>query len=901
MNDAANGGNSNGPILQRETFSYSRNREYFERAELQTMTGQSADEFPAVVVKELLDNALDAAEMAGVVPIIKFNVWRRRHDVIIVIKDNGAGIPVEAVAGILDLNARHSDKAAYRSPTRGQQGNATKTIVGIPYALGSRQPLVIEAQGKKHVIRPHIDPGGNVRVDHDTRDVDDQGGTRVALSLPALACDDFDPKHWARAFALFNPHAFIHFADRPTSSLLANGDPDEMPKMYKRSYRATVEYPGKDWSKFEPRDLIPVQWYDLDSFTRLIFAHVGKARQGGRDWTLREFIVQFPKFRRVGVVKAITDQFPQIDRLSDFDKHRDQVSRLLELMQKESRAPKPETLGLIGPEHFTRRFQTWFGLKRFWYKKTAGIVGNVPFVFEVAIAHTLRDGGFFHGVNFSPTFEDPFGGGDNQLWGGKVHAYSALGFLGRAHVLKTGEPDEVPFPTAAAIHLITPVTQPLDKGKSKLVIPRAVLDDVALTLWKASKELYQEGERRKRDALAQERRDRQQEILAKEDAKDEEFTKIMDEVIPRALADATGDYTYRVSVHFVFYSARRISQEYTDVILKKDYFEQKLFPPWQAKHPEIDKWVYRPPRGILYEPHSRKVLHLGTRDVEEYTFPHHLYNKILFVEKDGIWDILEKARIAEKFDLAIVSGAGFATEALRVIFRKADKDWKCKLFSFTDADINGKNIARILGAPTPRMPGHRAEVEHLGLTLEEGLRLGLQVEEFNRTKALPKTVDFTPLELEYFTGRYVGPNAKNKKQWICRRIELNAFTAPQLIAYIEEKLAVATGKVIPPKKALPNLVDPIYKAKLTEIFRDEIDARLDLDTVIQGLTDQFCKANPLEVTPDNITAAFKKNPYLSWKDAVGKQIKGLLDEKNEDLGQAIDAALRSVLEGGEAT
>ena len=54
--------------LTRETFATPRAAEFFERSALQAQTGRSADEFAAVLVKELLDNALDAAETAGVAP-----------------------------------------------------------------------------------------------------------------------------------------------------------------------------------------------------------------------------------------------------------------------------------------------------------------------------------------------------------------------------------------------------------------------------------------------------------------------------------------------------------------------------------------------------------------------------------------------------------------------------------------------------------------------------------------------------------------------------------------------------------------------------------------------------------------------------------------------------------------
>src|SRR5262249_10747999 len=107
------------PKLERGLFSQSRDREYFDPNELRTMTGQPVARFPDVIVKEIPDNALDAAEQAGVAPKLIIQVWRRKNDLVLRIKDNGRGITPEAVEGILDFKTRTSDKAAYRSITRG--------------------------------------------------------------------------------------------------------------------------------------------------------------------------------------------------------------------------------------------------------------------------------------------------------------------------------------------------------------------------------------------------------------------------------------------------------------------------------------------------------------------------------------------------------------------------------------------------------------------------------------------------------------------------------------------------------------------------------------------------------------------------------------------------------------
>src|ERR671912_1850600 len=124
--------------LQRTTFEISRAAEYFDARQLSALVGVSQDEFASVCLKELVDNSLDACETAGVSPVVGVKVEREDDLIRLSVSDNGPGIPAEVVRKVLDYNIRVSDKAAYRSPTRGAQGNALKTVIGIPYALGSR-------------------------------------------------------------------------------------------------------------------------------------------------------------------------------------------------------------------------------------------------------------------------------------------------------------------------------------------------------------------------------------------------------------------------------------------------------------------------------------------------------------------------------------------------------------------------------------------------------------------------------------------------------------------------------------------------------------------------------------------------------------------------------------------
>jgi DNA topoisomerase VI subunit B len=177
------------------------------------MTGQPAERFPDVVFKELADNGFDAAEKAGVAPIVSVRLLRRGRLIWVAVRDNGRGIDPNTLKKILDFNTRTSDKAAYRAPTRGLQGNALKTIVGIPRALGVRAPIYIKSRGVLHRIESGIDPAGELRVKHDTQEVPHRAGTVVVVPLPASRCHSALFTLWARSFSLFNSHAMVRIWD----------------------------------------------------------------------------------------------------------------------------------------------------------------------------------------------------------------------------------------------------------------------------------------------------------------------------------------------------------------------------------------------------------------------------------------------------------------------------------------------------------------------------------------------------------------------------------------------------------------------------------------------------------------------------------------------------------------
>jgi DNA topoisomerase VI subunit B len=453
--------------LERTTFSASRAAEYFDARQLSTLTGVPTEEFANVVLKELVDNSLDACETAGVPPEITVTVGDGGTGGVIRVRvsDNGPGIPSEVVRSLLDYDVRVSDKAAYRSPTRGAQGNALKTVIGIPYALGSREPLTVVARGGiKHAIEPSIDPAGNVRIGHEESNGEPwAGGTSVEVPVvPGFLAEpasehlvqDFHPQHWVRSFAAFNPHATFRYQDKGADS--------EDAEIYKSTQDKI--------KKYVPSEPTSPHWYGPESLKVLVFSHIAHARSGGQDLPLGTFVRQFAGLTSTQKAKALLAQMPEgFTRLSDFEGAEDRVGTLLAAMREHSKPPKAAALGHVGQEHFRRFFEGIYDVKEHKYvKRSSTLQSGLPITIEIAVAILDEPGHLYCGINFSPTFGDPLEG--TTLAGSEFKAAGIRGFLSAGHALP--ETDDAwfrsPARVAVAAHIVTPAPLFLDRGKTRL-------------------------------------------------------------------------------------------------------------------------------------------------------------------------------------------------------------------------------------------------------------------------------------------------------------------------------------------------------------------------------------------------------------------------------------------------
>ena len=228
-----------------------------------------------MVLKELMDNALDACEEAEVAPVISINVEPGS----IVIEDNAGGIKTSTIKSILDYSIRVSSREAYVSPTRGAQGNALKTILAMGYVLDRERQdgntdavgvTTIETRGLEHRIEFRVDHVNNQpKIAHTTSPSPIKTGTRIAINWPVIPAFeggatllDYARGRFttlAEGYCWFNPHLTLRGS------------------WYGKEF-VNVAATNPDWTKWRPRHPTSAHWYDETRLQRYLAAHVARDR-----------------------------------------------------------------------------------------------------------------------------------------------------------------------------------------------------------------------------------------------------------------------------------------------------------------------------------------------------------------------------------------------------------------------------------------------------------------------------------------------------------------------------------------------------------------------------------------------------------------------------------------------
>jgi DNA topoisomerase VI subunit B len=434
--------------LKRETFRTSRLLDFCSEKELVAQIGHQRDDWPLVILKELVDNAIDACEEAGIAPVVDVTVDADG----IAVRDNGPGLPAEVVEDILDFSIRVSSREAYVSPTRGAQGNALKTIVAMPFALdGEHGRIEIQSKGVRHTIDFAVD---RIRqtpvVEHQIDEVSGTNGTAVRVEWPDSPRSILESAKGrflqiAEDYGWLNPHLTISVD---------------------WAERLAIEATDSTWGtkKWLPSDPTSPHWYDRQHLERLVAGYIGHDADNGRNRTVRELVAEFRGLSSTAKQKTVLEATGLgRSRLADLvNGHAidgDAIDRLIQAMRDNSRPVKPAVLGTIGREHFQKRFEAvGCEMESFDYRRVMDTTDGIPWVVETAFGWCpeATERRLVCGVNWSPGIVNPF---------------RQLGNYGRSldTVLSQARADR-DDPVILVLHMACPRVEYTDRGKSAVVV-----------------------------------------------------------------------------------------------------------------------------------------------------------------------------------------------------------------------------------------------------------------------------------------------------------------------------------------------------------------------------------------------------------------------------------------------
>jgi hypothetical protein len=460
-----------------EAFSFNREFDFVRLDGLRRATGRPAHDWDLYIVKELLDNALDADDM----------LWRARPDQppriqvrveyipvparasqqLFVQVGNRSVFPVQQIDDIFATQRYTSSKAFLKGLSRGALGNALKTLLGIPYALRNRvagdwkpelKPLAILHQGSEYLPSYAIDSAGQTIGFSCTN----QPGKVRDGTLISIGVDHFTQEQ---------PRTLEQFALLAQQYHLCN------PQAH---FSWSVEIDGQEWAAEYAGDtawagkysgIAPVQWYSPAAFRDLLGALHRRHCCDNADGKLPiELVCRcFAGFTTVQATAPVIQQSAANGGAAQLT--RDEIegqaaSQLYQALYRGSARFDSNLLGRLGLEHVRACLAQALPLDgALLYDSCidAGDDPSVPFVLEAAVAR-LREGKrqIWTAINFAPTYDEPF----RSRWL-QVPArpdQPALGLRGLLDAYGIAEDQ----PLALFLHLICPSVEHHEFSKTEI-------------------------------------------------------------------------------------------------------------------------------------------------------------------------------------------------------------------------------------------------------------------------------------------------------------------------------------------------------------------------------------------------------------------------------------------------
>jgi len=350
------------------------------------------------------------------------------------------------------------------------------------------------------------------------------------------------------------------------------------------------------------------------------------------------------------------------------------------------------------------------------------------------------------------------------------------------------------------------------------------------------------------------------------------------QILPQAYAKVSGNGKLPANARQLMYAARPHIQKVTGQELNANYFTQTLLPDYLTETSAMWDVAYDA-RGHFNEPHDGLGFGIGTLEVRSYlkgfhnptlvgadvnqatvdTFgPSGNFGAVLFIEKEGFSELLKAAKIAERFDVAVMSTKGMSVVAARALADEMCHDHDIPLLLLHDFDKSGFSIAGTLQRDTRRYEFRNCITTiDLGLNLQDVTAMGLESEYQHHPKGNKAALSAnlrnngaTDAEVEFMFRDF-------DRLRSTRRVELNAMTSPQFIAFIERKLLErGIAKVVPDETLLAKIYAGFEKSRRLK------DAVKKLDKI-----DMSGFSAPKNL-PRRVRQYLKQHQTERWDDAL---------------------------------
>lgn len=710
--------------------------DYFTEDGLIKQIGLTKEYWDKVIMKELIDNALDAIE-----PLNNKEIHIVQGVSSLGIYDNGSGISCETVKSIFDFKFYVSRNRVYITASRGKQGNGLKTIISVCFL-------------KKYHLLWHTNEGVMLEGIIDAEKVKDgeicvdfkETGTTEKRGIEIRGYDLHQAsfyKNYVYLYSVCNPDVSFHL-----------------------DYLGTEFHNPAAAECVNKAQNVSIAYYDYDTFRQLIM----KTQDGNS--TYKKFLEEYFGTRiknKSGIKSKIKDiDFNSQEFINDF------------LMLKEDQQTKKYTLlkkQLIGLENV---LNTTIAIE-----DSNSLISKNDLIIPCIVEFSVKKDAFKgdtdrkeadiecyinNSITYNNSWSIGFDGGWYKIGSKTVYARDLDDLL----------KDMPNF--SFVFHIVSPYLKFTDAGKTRIDITsffNGLLDKLNKAIAKENRLFSSDNKRTNNRAVM-----RDYVTNAFNLASDNGRYAITARQIWYKIREISGieekKHTYADFTQEILTEWIDSNPEYEDKVNFSDrgnFFvdgSQNGLGTANVRNfintIGTSQNIFRCYGGISSNIHIEPDFDLIYK-----------YDKVLYIEKTGFDAIFKAEKVGERYNMIIVSGQGFSTRAAKTLLYKFQQ-MGLKLYCLHDLDISGIYILDSFGTPNKKFK-ESITMENLGVTLEDVEKYHIEPEKVDIKKEDKKKLK----NLSYEYRRFFDAGTSY------RRVELNAFSTAQVLEILENKLSAVNN------------------------------------------------------------------------------------------------------------